>query len=185
VGARRRIACLAVALAAGAGLAAACRAADPAGPSLEGVVVAVHDGDTLSLRTGSTTERVRLAQIDAPERGQPWGRRARQALVRLAEHRTARLVIVDRDDYGRTVADVYVGEAFVNEALVRSGDAWAYPRYVRQPQILAAEDDARRAGRGLWRLPAGEREPPWEWRRKHRRGSRSRDAREAAPPPAP
>ena len=112
---------------------------------------------------------MRLAQIDAPEQGQPWGRRAKEALERLAERRSARVVVVDRDDYGRAVGDVYVGEGFVNESLVRDGHAWAYPRYVRSPAILAAEDEARRAGRGLWRLPPAEREPPWEWRRKHPR----------------
>jgi endonuclease YncB( thermonuclease family) len=145
-----------------------CRAADPEGAPPEARVVAIHDGDTLSVRSGDETLRVRLAQIDAPERGQPWGRRAREALARLAAGRSARLVVVDRDDYGRSVADLYVGEAFVNEALVRSGDAWAYPRYLRSPRILEAEDEARRAGRGLWRLPAAEREPPWEWRRAQR-----------------
>jgi endonuclease YncB( thermonuclease family) len=186
VRARRRSFALALCLAAltgalGAGFTApACRRAATGAP-LEGAVVAVHDGDTLSVRVGGDIERVRLAQIDAPERGQPWGRRATQALARLAEGRAARLVVVDRDDYGRPVADVYVGELFVNEALVRGGDAWAYPRYVRHPQILAAEDEARRNHRGLWRLPAAEREPPWEWRRAHRRmpqgaGRREREA---------
>ena len=76
------------------------------------------------------------------------------------------------------VADVFVGELFVNEALVRGGDAWAYPRYVRHPQILAAQDEARRHLRGLWRLPAAEREAPWEWRRAHRQGPRGRGPRE-------
>ena len=166
----RRSSAFALLVAAAAALAAAAwRSADPVAPILEGSVVAVHDGDTLSVRLGAATERVRLAQIDAPERGQPWGRRAQQALFGLAARRTARLVVVDRDSYGRIVADLYVGELFVNEALVRSGDAWAYPRYLRSPQILEAEDEARREGRGLWRLPAADREAPWEWRRAHRR----------------
>ena len=140
------------------------RGGAPSPPALEGTVLAVHDGDTLTLRLPSGRERVRLAQIDAPERGQPWGRRARQALERIAEGRRARLVLLDRDDYGRAVGDLYVDEVFVNELLVREGHAWAYPRYVRSPRILDAEEDARRAGRGLWRLPPVEREPPWKWR---------------------
>lgn len=149
---------------------AAARRSEPAAAQpLEGEVVAVHDGDTLSLRSGGQTIRVRLAQIDAPERGQPWGRRAQQALARLAERRSARLVPVDLDDYGRTVGDLFVGDVFVNEALVREGHAWAHPRYVRSAEVIAAEAEARRAGRGLWRLAPGEREPPWEWRRAHPR----------------
>jgi endonuclease YncB( thermonuclease family) len=76
---------------------------------------------------------------------------------------------VDRDEYGRTVGDLFVGKLFVNEALVREGHAWAHPRYVRSERVLAAEEEARRARRGLWRLPPAEREPPWEWRRAHPR----------------
>jgi endonuclease YncB( thermonuclease family) len=143
--------------------------ADAARREVAGRVVAVHDGDTLSLRAGDERIRVRLAQIDAPERGQPWGRRATQALARLAEGREARAVVVDRDDYGRAVADVFVGELFVNEALVREGHAWAYPRFARSDAVLAAQAQARRERRGLWRLPASEQVPPWEWRRAHPR----------------
>jgi endonuclease YncB( thermonuclease family) len=166
----RALAPLLLALAVAAGVAfEARRGESPAISVLEGRVVRIHDGDTLSFQAGAATQRVRLAQIDAPEQGQPWGRRARQALARLAEERDARLVVVDRDDYGRAVGDLYIGELFVNEALVREGHAWAYPRYVRSPGIVPAEDEARRAGRGLWRLPAAERQPPWEWRRQHPR----------------
>jgi endonuclease YncB( thermonuclease family) len=149
------------------------RGGAPAPPAVEGIVLAVHDGDTLTLRLPSGRERVRLAQIDAPERGQPWGRRARQALERIAEGRRARLVVRGRDDYGRAVGDLYVDDVFVNELLVREGHAWAYPRYVRSPRIFEAEDDARRAGRGLWRLPPTERTPPWEWRRGAPQGAAS------------
>jgi endonuclease YncB( thermonuclease family) len=152
---------------AAAGISLQARRGDTPSPHvLEGVVVSVQDGDTLTLEASGFRERVRLAQIDAPEHGQPWGRRARRALARLAGGRAARVLVQGRDDYGRSVGDLYVGGVFVNERLVREGHAWAYPRYVRSPRILEAEDDARRAARGLWRLPPAEREPPWEWRRR-------------------
>lgn len=147
----------------------ASRSKPPAVAPLAGRVERIHDGDTLSFRAGAALQRVRLAQIDAPEQGQPWGRRARQALAKLSLGREARLVVVDRDRYGRAVGDLYVGDLFVNEALVREGHAWAYRRHLRHREIAAAEDEARGAGRGLWRLPAAEREPPWEWRRRHPR----------------
>jgi endonuclease YncB( thermonuclease family) len=158
--------------------------ADAPARELEGQVVAVHDGDTLSLRADGRRLRVRLAQIDAPERGQPWGRRARQALARLADGRAARAVVVDRDDYGRAVADVFVGELFVNLVLVREGNAWAHPRYVRSEAVLAAQAQARRERRGLWRLPVAEQMPPWEWRRAHPRREPG-SPRAAAPERAP
>jgi endonuclease YncB( thermonuclease family) len=145
----------------------------PAEPAmLSGTVVAIHDGDTVTLESDGRRIRVRLAQIDAPEQGQPWGRRAREALTKLADRRPARVRVVDRDEYGRAVGDLFVADVFVNEALVREGHAWSYPRYIRSPEIPAAEQEARREKRGLWRLPSTERQPPWDWRREHPRGER-------------
>jgi endonuclease YncB( thermonuclease family) len=142
------------------------RRGPPAEPTLlTGTVVAIHDGDTLSIESDGRRVRIRLAQIDAPEQGQPWGRRAKQALAALADRRPARVRVLDRDAYGRAVGDVFVADRFVNEALVRDGNAWSYPRYVRDPAISAAEAEARREKRGLWRLPPAERQPPWQWRR--------------------
>jgi endonuclease YncB( thermonuclease family) len=137
---------------------------------LAGTVAAIHDGDTLTLESEGRRVRVRLAQIDAPEQGQPWGRRAKDALAALADRREARVRVVDRDEYGRAIGDVFVADRFVNEALVRDGHAWSYPRYLRSPEIPEAEAEARRTKRGLWGLPPAEREPPWEWRRRHPRG---------------
>jgi endonuclease YncB( thermonuclease family) len=168
---RRSAVPLAVALLLAAGYAVEARRRGPPTEAamLAGTVVAIHDGDTLTLESGGDRVRVRLSQIDAPEQGQPWGRRAKQALAALTEDRAARLRVVDRDEYGRAVGDLYVAERFVNEALVREGHAWSYPRYVRDPAIPAAELEARREQRGLWRLPEPERQPPWQWRREHPR----------------
>jgi endonuclease YncB( thermonuclease family) len=176
---RRSAVPLAVALLLAAGYTIeARRRGPPTEPDmLAGTVVAIHDGDTLTLEAEGERVRVRLAQIDAPEQGQPWGRRAKQALAALTENRAARLRVVDRDDYGRAVGDLFIADRFVNEALVRDGHAWSYPRYLRDPAIPAAELEARREKRGLWRLPEAERQPPWHWRREHPRRARDGDRR--------
>jgi endonuclease YncB( thermonuclease family) len=74
---------------------------------LEGRVVRVFDGDTLELRAGDDTIRVRLAGIDTPERGQPWANRAKQALSERVFGKAVRVNEVDVDRYGRTVGEVY------------------------------------------------------------------------------
>jgi len=150
--------------AAGSGPARDGSPADGPGATLEGVVVRVVDGDTLTLRVGPVSHRVRLAQIDAPERAQPWSRRARRALDEIAAGRRARVEVVDIDDYGRLVGEVFVDGVHVNREMVRRGHAWAYTRYARSTAILEDQDEAREAGRGLWSLPPSERQPPWEWR---------------------
>ena len=134
--------------------------------TVTGRVVGISDGDTLTLRI-DRRERlgIRLAGIDAPELDQPYGVEARRALASLARDRTARVEVVDRDDYGRLVGTVYVGGRKINAALVEQGAAWVYRRYNRDPQLPVLEAQAQDARRGLWGLPAWQRVPPWEWRR--------------------
>jgi endonuclease YncB( thermonuclease family) len=139
--------------------------------SLDGRVVGVSDGDSLTLLVGRETVRVRLAQIDAPERGQPYGSRSKRALSDLAFGRDARVEVVEIDDYGRTVGEVYVDGVHVNTEMVRRGHAWAYTRYARSTEIIDLESQARSQRLGLWQLPESQRTAPWVWRHE-RRGSR-------------
>jgi endonuclease YncB( thermonuclease family) len=129
-----------------------------------GKVVGITDGDTLRLLADRKQVKIRLAEIDTPERGQPYGSRAKEAFSELAFGKRARVVVVDRDRYGRTVGWVYVGDVDVNAELVRRGAAWVYRKYARDSALFALEDEARRAKRGLWGLPEAEQVPPWEWR---------------------
>jgi endonuclease YncB( thermonuclease family) len=134
-----------------------------------GKVVGITDGDTLTLLTPEKRQvKVRLAEIDTPERNQPYGTRARQALSDLAFGREARVVVVDHDRYGRVVGRVYVDSTDVNAALVRQGAAWVYRDFARDRTLFALEDEARKAKRGLWKLPEAQRTPPWEWRQASR-----------------
>ncbi|MBI5721418.1 MAG: thermonuclease family protein [Burkholderiales bacterium] len=110
--------------------------------------------------------RLRLRQGgDAPEKGQPWGQKAKQALSDLCfgSEVTARIVTTDR--YGRTVARIYQGSRDINAELVREGAVWVYRKYLTDASLLPIETEARAARRGLWSLPAHDHVPPWEWRR--------------------
>lgn len=159
------------ALAAAAALwALACNAGPPA-PGLHGRVVAVGDGDSLTISVDGAEVELRLAEIDAPELAQPYGERARAALVALVGRRDVDADVVDIDQYHRRVSQVFVDGVHVNRELVRDGYAWANTRFVRTHHVIDLEAEARAARRGLWALPAAERDPPWEWRREH--GTRS------------
>jgi endonuclease YncB( thermonuclease family) len=136
--------------------------------TLTGRVVAIADGDTLTLLTPDRRQvKVRLHGIDTPEARQPFGNRARQALSELAFQKPARVEVQDTDRYGRTVGRVYVGPVDVNAELVRHGMAWVYTRYNRDPALPQLEAEARAARRGLWADP--QPVPPWDWRRQQRR----------------
>jgi endonuclease YncB( thermonuclease family) len=136
--------------------------------AISGQTLRITDGDTFVLRLASEQdERIRLHGIDTPERDQPFGAAAGTELARLIEGREVRVDVVERDNYGRIVGRVWIGDLDVNLALVESGHAWWYEYYAQERRDLElAEEAARRAQRGLWaqRNPV----PPWEWRRHQR-----------------
>jgi endonuclease YncB( thermonuclease family) len=130
--------------------------------TLEGQVVRITDGDTITLLVGRTQHTIRLAQIDAPEHGQPWGSRSRQALADKVFNKNVRVVVVDVDSNGREVGTVWLADRDINRELVREGDAWVYRHYLTDQSLLKDEQTARADHAGLWDLP----DPlaPWDWR---------------------
>jgi micrococcal nuclease len=137
--------------------------------TLTGVVIVVIDGDTVLFkpdRFGDASRvflKIRLADIDAPEKDQPYGDAATRALTALLLHQRVTLDTVATDSYGRTVARIQRGALQVNAELVRRGLAWAYTRYRRDAALLEAQREARSEQRGLWQDVAPM--PPWVWRR--------------------
>ena len=128
------------------------------------VVVGVSDGDTLTVEEGGIKTVIRLAEIDAPERTQPYSQVSRRNLETLCRHAKAvEITPVDTDRYGRTVAHVRCDGVHVNWRQVEDGLAWCFTRYLKQPEVcLPLEKDARDARRGLWRESSPQ--PPWEFR---------------------
>lgn len=134
-------------------------------------VVGVTDGDTLTVLDESNQQHtIRLAEIDAPERGQPWGARAKQTLSSLVFGKTVSLQQTDTDRYDRVVARVFADGEDVNRAMVGQGAAWAYRRYLTDQALIAVEAKARRDRLGLWSLSDAETVEPWEWRKGKREG---------------
>jgi len=139
------------------------------GQTLTGRVVAVHDGDTITVREATSTVRVRLADIDAPELGQPYSGRAREFTSQLLFDRVVTLERRGLDQYDRLVARVRVDGVDASEAIVRAGLAWRYSRGAVDADLAGAERSAREGHAGLWGDPSPV--PPWVWRRAHRAGT--------------
>jgi endonuclease YncB( thermonuclease family) len=146
--------------------------------SVTGRVVAVHDGDTLTILDPAHKQiKIRLASIDAPEFGQPYGKRAKQELSRLAFGKTASVDVDGIDRYGRAIGRITIDKTDINAELVKQGAAWVYRKYSKDKFLLQLEQEAREARTGLWALPEAERVPPWEWRKikLHARPTGARD----------
>lgn len=128
-------------------------------------LVTVIDGDTLDLNG----TRYRIANIDAPERGQtctdkignsyPCGQRATEAMRRLVA--TGRVTCGKDaiDQFGRTVAHCHVSGTDIGAAMVEQGHARAYLEF--GDEYLPQEQLAQKAGLGIW---AGSHDAPWDFR---------------------
>jgi endonuclease YncB( thermonuclease family) len=116
--------------------------------------VKIADGDTLTLLVNNEQHRIRLSDIDTPERKQPFGTRAKQALSELAFGKQARVVELDVDRYGRIVGWVYVAGIDENRELVAQCYAWVYRKYSNDAELLTLEAGTRRNGSdcGLTRI---------------------------------
>ena len=147
-------------------LALSAFARDSIGTVLTGEVVKIADGDTLTLLTaGKEQVKVRLTEIDTPERKQPYYQKAKKALADRLFRQVVQVEIVDWDRYGRAVGKISLDGEYINAWMVAQGHAWVYRKYSDDPKLLELEASARRQGIGLWALPEAERAPPWEWRR--------------------
>ncbi len=133
-----------------------------------GQVISVLDGDTVDVLVDKSPVRVRLAQIDAPEKSQAFGSKSRQALAAMVARQVVTVRATSNDRYGRVVGTVWLGADDINKAMVRQGMAWAYRAYLQDRTMLAIEAHARSEKLGLWfdAQPV----PPWEWRAAKRKG---------------
>jgi endonuclease YncB( thermonuclease family) len=127
-------------------------------------VVNITDGDTVVVLRDRKEIRVRLHGIDAPEKGQDFGSRARSALGDLVAGETVTVQAHEKDKYGRTVATLVLKDGRnVNHLMVQDGMAWWYRKYApKDHELEDLEAKARTAGRGLWAMKAPV--PPWEFR---------------------
>lgn len=141
--------------------------ANPKAAEITGKVVGVHDGDTITvLDSVKTQHKIRLNGIDAPEAHQAFGDKSKQALGEIVFRETVSVKVVDKDKYGRTVGDVFVGTNWVNLTMVKAGMAWHYKAYSKSHDLEEAQEHAQDKKLGLWKdkNPI----PPWEFRKEEK-----------------
>jgi micrococcal nuclease len=134
------------------------------GAAFLAMVVSVHDGDTLRVRTDTgQLQSIRIAGIDAPELRQDWGRVSGRSLrtLCLGKRATVRPSTVDR--YQRLVAHVQCGRTDASRYQVERGMAWVFVRYEPAGSPLYHwQARAQHYNRGLWSQQSPQ--PPWAWR---------------------
>ena len=132
-----------------------------------GKVVGVKDGDTIQILSKTNNEPkvydIRLAEIDAPEKHQAYGNKSKQALSDKIFGKEVSITVISTDRYGRIVAQVHIGDRWINREMAVEGWAWQYIQYSKSKELAQAEQQARNKKLGLWadKDPI----PPWEWRK--------------------
>jgi endonuclease YncB( thermonuclease family) len=138
--------------------------------TLQGKVVSVADGDTITVLDGNKTQhKIRLQGIDAPEKAQAFGQKSKQSLHQLVHSKMVTVEFEKKDKYGRTVGKVLLNGTDVCLEQIKLGMAWHYKQYQSEQskedrEIYAqAEQFANLQAIGLWR----DKNPmsPWDFRK--------------------
>lgn len=137
--------------------------------TLNGRVVGVSDGDTVTvLDATNTLWKIRLMGIDAPEKRQAFGQRSKQYLSDLVFDKQVTIQYSKKDRYGRTIGKILVDGIDANLEQIKAGMAWHYKRYQKEQtpsdrSLYSESEDRSRTGHiGLW--ADSDPTPPWEFR---------------------
>jgi micrococcal nuclease len=146
------------------------------GKENKGKVIAIIDGDTYDiLEDGNQTVRIRMEGIDAPEKGMPFYRVAKNYLGKLCFEKNVRLEVTGKDNHGRTLAFSFLDDGSeLSHEMIKAGLAWHFKKYSSDSVLSNLEIEARNSKLGLWAdiHPM----PPWKNRRLHREGISTKDS---------
>lgn len=134
--------------------------------TLKAKVIGIKDGDTVvvldSLNQQTT---LRLAEVDCPEKNQPFGTKAKQFTSDQIYLKTIKYIVTDIDRYGRSIAMIFFAtdNKYLSAEIIKAGMGWHYKRYSKSIELAKFEDKARENKTGLWldKNPI----PPYEWRK--------------------
>jgi len=146
---------------------------------VKGIAQDIYDGDTFKLKEGGQIIKVRIYGIDAPEMNQEYGAESGKALRELMDGKEIRLRIQNKDAYGRTVGEPWIGDSLnVSLWMIENGHAWWYKSYSKKrTDFQEAERGAKAKKLGLW---AGSKPlPPWEFRSESKKSKKSKKKKNA------
>ncbi len=130
-----------------------------------GKVIKIKDGDSIVLLDSLNREiEIRLAFIDAPERGQDFGTKSKSYLSDLIYKKNVQYKVIEATDrYGRIIGEIILNDTIIiNKEMIAAGMAWHYDQFPGGFFYEQLERKARKADLGLWSQPSPT--PPWEFR---------------------
>lgn len=132
-------------------------------PVMSAEITYFYDGDTVKIKDAGRDYKLRLTDIDAPERNQAYGLKSRRALMQFCKNAEVKVYISGQDQYQRSLGKLYCNKQNASEFMVKHGHAWFNRRYSMDYMLALLEDEARKNKGGLWN--ADKPTPPWIWRK--------------------
>jgi len=134
-------------------------------------ILYVYDGDSVRILQGNLKYTLRIRAIDAPERNQSYGKKARRALMQFCQAVPVEVVITGQDRYRRHLGDLYCNQQSVSAFMVANGHAWHYGIVDQDSRLADMEMIARQQKKGLWQQKRPT--PPWKWRQRNQNKNRA------------
>jgi micrococcal nuclease len=131
--------------------------------SCSGVVTKVKDGDTIVIDNYMT---IRIAEIDAPEKGQLFGYKSKDYLESIILGKKITYKEYTVDDYGRHICRIYLNDTNIGDKMVKEGYAWAYDYFAISNNIIKLQREARCNRVGMWQYQNNIK--PSAYRRQHK-----------------
>ena len=134
-------------------------------PTFAAEITYFYDGDTVKINDNDVEFKLRINDIDAPEKNQSYGKKSRRALMSLCEHDEFQVQITGEDKYQRKLGKLYCHGEDASLYMVQNGYAWFYAHYSNDGNLAFAQQQAHNNGLGLWH--AKQQTEPWIWRKNH------------------
>jgi micrococcal nuclease len=132
-------------------------------PVLAAEITYFYDGDTVKIKDAGLEYKLRLTDIDAPERSQVYGLKSRRALMQFCKNTDVKVFISGKDKFHRSLGRLNCNKGDASEFMVKNGHAWFNRRYSMDYTLALLQDEARKSKLGLWN--AEKPTPPWVWRK--------------------
>lgn len=139
-----------------------------------GKVIKISDGDTITvLLKGNKQKKLRLAEVDCPENGQPFGKNAKQFTSAQVFGKTVKFKETSTDRYGRSIAKIYYdNDKYLSQEVIRAGMGWWYFSYSKDNSLGELQEKARQSKIGLWQDVHAV--APWDYRKMKREQSKNK-----------
>jgi micrococcal nuclease len=138
-------------------------------PVMADEITYFYDGDTVKIASNTGEYKLRITNIDAPERNQAYGKKSRRALMQLCGGANVQVYLAGIDKYQRNLGKLVCNNTDASQFMVANGHAWFNARYSNDLGLSVAQEQARRQQLGLWALKT--QTPPWVWRKNHPHGA--------------